>query len=72
MDLVPRTGIGPGPAALGAWSLSHWTTRETAPPPPVTDLFIFVTEFLVEEMSRGDFCFLYRKEVERMDLNNDF
>ena len=27
-DLVPRPGIKPGPPALGAWSLSHWTTRE--------------------------------------------
>ena len=26
-DLVPRPGIKPGPPALGAWSLSHWTTR---------------------------------------------
>ena len=27
-DLVPWPGIEPGPAALGAWSVSHWTTRE--------------------------------------------
>ena len=27
-DLVPRPGIEPGPPALGAWSLSPWTTRE--------------------------------------------
>ena len=27
-DLVPWPGIEPGPGALGAWSLSHWTTRE--------------------------------------------
>ena len=27
-DLVPCVGIEPGPPALGAWSLSHWTTRE--------------------------------------------
>ena len=27
-DLVPRPGIEPGPPALGAWRLSHWTTRE--------------------------------------------
>ena len=26
--LVPRPGIEPGPPALGAWSLNHWTTRE--------------------------------------------
>ena len=27
-DLVLPPGIDPGPPALGAWSLSHWTTRE--------------------------------------------
>ena len=27
-DLVPWLGIKPRPPALGAWSLSHWTTRE--------------------------------------------
>ena len=27
-ELVPWSGIEPGSPALGAWSLSHWTTRE--------------------------------------------
>ena len=27
-DLVPWPGIEPSPAALGAYSLNHWTTRE--------------------------------------------
>ena len=27
-DLVPWPGIEPRPPALGAWSLSHWTTME--------------------------------------------
>ena len=27
-NLIPWSGIEPGPLALGAWSLSHWTTRE--------------------------------------------
>ena len=27
-DLVPRPGVKPGPPALEAQSLSHWTTRE--------------------------------------------
>ena len=27
-DLVPQPGIKPGPPALGACSLTHWTTRE--------------------------------------------
>ena len=28
-DLVPWPGIKPGPPALGAWCLSHWTTRKS-------------------------------------------
>ena len=31
-DPVPRPGIEPRPPALGAQSLSHWTTREVAYP----------------------------------------
>ena len=27
-DLVPQPGMKPGPPALGARSLSHWTLRE--------------------------------------------
>ena len=27
-DLVPWPGMEPRPPALGAWSLSHWTTKE--------------------------------------------
>ena len=27
-DLVPCPGIESRPPALGAWTLSHWTTRE--------------------------------------------
>ena len=34
-DLVPRQGIEPGPPALGAWSLTQWTTREV---PIITSL----------------------------------
>ena len=29
-DLVPWPGIKPRPPALGAWSLSYWTTREVS------------------------------------------
>ena len=29
-DLVPWLGNKPGPPGLGAWSLSHWTTREVS------------------------------------------
>ena len=28
VDLVPRTGIKPGPPAMAAWSPSHWTTSK--------------------------------------------
>ena len=27
-DLAPQAGIEPRPPVLGAWSLSHWTTKE--------------------------------------------
>ena len=27
-ELVPRPGMEPRPPALGAWSITHWTTRE--------------------------------------------
>ena len=40
-DLVPRPGIEPGPHALGAQSLSHWTTRE------VSCVIIFIVVYLV-------------------------
>ena len=33
-DLVSWSGIEPGPLALEAWSLSHWTIREVPQPPP--------------------------------------
>ena len=31
-DLAPQAGIKSGPHALGAWNLSHWTTREVTLP----------------------------------------
>lgn len=37
-DLIPRPGLEPGPPALGAWSLIHWTTREV-PRIPFSYLF---------------------------------
>ena len=30
-NLIPQPGIKSWPSALGAWSLSHWTTREALP-----------------------------------------
>ena len=29
--LIPQPGIETRPPALGAWNLSHWTTREVSP-----------------------------------------
>ena len=40
-DLVFRSGIEPGPPALGAQSLTHWTTREVP-----ACVISFVTSFL--------------------------
>ena len=42
-DLVPWRGIKPGSPALGAWSLSHWTTK-AVPGKPIfpNDLVDFV------------------------------
>ena len=34
--LILWPGINPGPPALGAWSVSHWTTREV----PTRDIFV--------------------------------
>ena len=35
-NLVSLTGMEPGPPALGAWSLIHWTSREV----PVASIFL--------------------------------
>ena len=40
-DLVPWSGIEPGPPALGVWSLSHWTTKEVPPRAFLTSSFLF-------------------------------
>ena len=46
-DLIPWPGIKPGAPALGAWTCSHWTSREV----PVV-LFIFVSH--ETEAQRGE------------------
>ena len=38
-DLVPWPGIEPRSPLLGAWSYSHWATRE------VPSFFLLMTEF---------------------------
>ena len=40
-DLGPHQGLNPGPRALGAHSLSHWTTKE------VPELFTFKSYILM-------------------------
>ena len=42
-DLVSRPGIKPGPPALGAWSLTRWTTREV---PIAHRSFLFIYLFV--------------------------
>ena len=39
-DLAPGPGIEPGPPALGAQSLSHWTTREVLADTYLFDFFL--------------------------------
>ena len=41
-DLVPWPGIKPGPPVLGAWSLSHWTTKKVPWGPLLIKLFLFL------------------------------
>ena len=48
-DLVPWPGVGPGLSALGAQSLSHWTTREAPEYRLISwgKIGIFFTSFLL-------------------------
>ena len=41
-DIVPGPGIEPTPPELGAWSLSHWTTRKV-----LNLLFVFQEFFTI-------------------------
>ena len=41
-DLVPWPGIKPGSPVLGAWSLSHWTTKKVPWGPLLIKLFLFL------------------------------
>ena len=47
-DLVPWPEIEPGPPALRAWNLNHWTTRE------VPEVIIFKLRFGGGERTSGD------------------
>ena len=51
-DLVPWPGIEPGPPALGAWRLSHRTTRKVPP-------FGFVSFYNTYHLSPPTSCFCF-------------
>ena len=46
--LVPWPGIEPGPPALRAWSVSHWTTREVPPSSHLPIYYPLSTEYWTE------------------------
>ena len=49
-DLIPFTGMEPGPPALGVMSLSHWTSREVPGKLALESSFI-LSGFMVIEMN---------------------
>ena len=53
-DLVPWAGTDPGPPALGAQSLSHWTPREVLSPCTLSDQAIPVLEIYYMEIIRQE------------------
>ena len=65
LDLVPQSGIKPRPPALGAWSLSHWTTREV--PLSFSDTQL-VWGFLILCV-RGVLRYNFSKETFRLPLS---
>ena len=59
-DLVPWPGIEPKPPVLGAWSLSHWTTRDF----PVEIIFAFAALiFLKAEVNHSGESTMHREVV---------
>ena len=51
-DLDPRPGIKPRPPALGALSLSHWTSREVPPVEHISDLIMKKVVFIYLQQCR--------------------
>ena len=47
-DLVPQPGLEPGPPALGAWSITHWTTREVPPFYHLLAVLLYLSVFSCE------------------------
>ena len=68
-DLVPWLDIKPGPPALGAWSLNHWTTREVPGGLLEGDAWPALTAILIKMRSTwgmtflpvGELCFFLSK-----------
>ena len=48
-DPVSWSGMEPRPAILGAWSLSHWTTREVPPPASRTVLGLLFLDMMEQQ-----------------------
>ena len=59
-ELVPWPGIEPGPPGLGAWSLSHWTTRKVPFAPSQVTVWTLISQhhllWSVQLLPRSGFC----------------
>ena len=64
-DLVPWPGIEPWAPALGAWSLSHWTTRDV---PEIT----FKRIFFLNVSSLNIYCILFIPTFFQPSLNPEY
>ena len=61
-DLVPWSGVELGPPTLGAWNLSHWTTREV---PFLTCIFIyFIIYFIPIDFNMKLILFTYQHQTD--------
>ena len=55
-DLAPRAGIEPGPPALGARSLTHWTTRGVPAIDILTRIALGLSLGLLQSMALSSLC----------------
>ena len=65
-DLLSRPGIKPGPLAMGAPSLSHWTTREVL-------IFILLCLIYLSQhyaFKSGLYCTMYQDFLSFLRLNS--
>jgi len=75
-DLLPWPGIQPGPPALGAWSLSHWTTGKFPKSfkmfkPCFTCLFLAVNISLPSQVVLCTCRMAYQESVQTMKIFPD-